>query len=130
MYYPKTTSFTGFAFPKLPTAVATKTSIIELHVKSLKHERCKKRLSLNAQREADIKAVETFDKECHTEGENLPSSIRVYRIKVVSAMLKAGVPLSKIEIFLKSMHLLLPLQLTRVAIHSSRRDKASEERDL
>ena len=32
-------------------------------------------------------------------GETLPDSTRVYRVKVVTAMLKAGVPLSKIDSF-------------------------------
>ncbi len=33
----------------------------------------------------------------HPVGDGLPDSIRVYRVKVVTAMLKAGVPLGKIE---------------------------------
>ena len=39
------------------------------------------------------------NKDVHPVGEGLPDSIRVYRVKVVTAMLKAGVPLSKIDIF-------------------------------
>ncbi len=77
-----------------------KKSVIELHLKSVKHGRGKKRLSLKAQQEQDIiQALETFDRECHPEGERLPTSVRLYRIKVVRTMLRAGVPLSKVDLF-------------------------------
>ena len=39
------------------------------------------------------------DEETHLRGETLPEQQQVYRIKVVTAFLKAGVPLSKIESF-------------------------------
>jgi len=35
----------------------------------------------------------------HLVGENLPDATRVYRIKTVTAFLKAGVPLSKVDNF-------------------------------
>ena len=80
--------------------VATKKSVINAHVKSQKHERGKRRLALNSQRECDIvQALKQFDREFHPEGETLPDSVRVYRVKVVTAMLKAGVPLNKIDSF-------------------------------
>lgn len=35
--------------------------------------------------------------EADTTGENLPESQKLYRVKVVTAFLKAGTPLTKIE---------------------------------
>ena len=80
--------------------LATKKSVIDLHLKSVKHDKGKQRLSSNAQKEEDIiQALETFDREHHPEGERLPISVRLYRIKVVRTMLRAGVPLSKVDQF-------------------------------
>ena len=39
------------------------------------------------------------NEETHLRGETLPQQQQVYRIKMVTAFLKAGVPLSKIESF-------------------------------
>ena len=39
------------------------------------------------------------NKDVHPVGEGLPDSMRVYRVKVVTVVLKAGVPPSKIDIF-------------------------------
>ena len=80
--------------------VATKKSVIELHIKSQKHSRGKSRLASNRKIEADIaQELKQFDSEVHPEGERLPETTRVYRVKVVTAMLKAGVPLFKIDSF-------------------------------
>ena len=46
-----------------------------------------------------IEALKQFDQDHHPSGETLPDSTRIYRVKVVTAMLKAGVPLSKIDRF-------------------------------
>ena len=35
----------------------------------------------------------------HPSGETLPDSIRVYRVKVLTTFLKAGVPINKIDDF-------------------------------
>lgn len=40
-----------------------------------------------------------YDQEVHPVGERLPSSVRVYRVKTVTAFLKSGVPLSKLDCF-------------------------------
>lgn len=70
--------------------LATKKSVIESHIKSQKHERGKKRLSMNSQQGYDIaQALKKFDDKFHPEGERLPESTRIYRVKVVTAMLKA-----------------------------------------
>lgn len=50
-------------------------------------------------RERDIaQALEVHD-ESHPCGETLPTDQRVYRVKVVTTFLRAGVPLSKIDCF-------------------------------
>ena len=40
-----------------------------------------------------------YDKDEHPIGETLSEEVRVYRIKLVTSFLKAGVPLSKIDCF-------------------------------
>ena len=40
-----------------------------------------------------------YDTIVHPVGETLPEETGVYRVKVVSTMLKAGIPLSKIDLF-------------------------------
>ena len=42
-------------------------------------------------------ALATFNKEVHNEGETLPLDVQVYRVKVVSTFLHAGIPLSFIS---------------------------------
>ena len=60
----------------------------------------KKRLALKSKREADIvSALKIYDSQLHPVGNSLPYSTKVYRVKVVTATLKAGVPLSKIASF-------------------------------
>lgn len=46
-----------------------------------------------------IEALKRFDQNHHPLGETLPDSTCFYRVKVVTAMLKAGVPLSKFDRF-------------------------------
>ena len=80
--------------------VALKKSVISLHIKSKKHERGKSRLEKrNRQEISIIDALQRFDKEHDPAGETLPVSTRVYRVKVVTSMLKAGLPLAKIDCF-------------------------------
>ena len=45
------------------------------------------------------KALQAYSSKHHPVGENLPESTRIYRVKVVTAFLKAGVPLSKVDSF-------------------------------
>ena len=51
----------------------------------------------NEQEITIVEALKRFDTEHHPAGENLPESTRVYQVKVVTAMLIAGVALSKID---------------------------------
>ena len=72
----------------------------QLHIKSLKHVRSKEWLSLKQQHEVDMeKSLEKYGKEFHTAGETLPDSTCVFRVKVVTALQKATVPLSKLDSF-------------------------------
>ena len=69
-----------------------------MHIKSQKHLKGKTRLAKKNERDTTIvEALKHFDSVHHPAGENLPESTRVYRVKVVTAMLKAGVALSKID---------------------------------
>ena len=79
--------------------LATKKSSIESHIKSQKHIN-RKKLALKNKEESDIlQALKAYDSQVHPVGDGLPYSTRVYRVKVVTTMLKAGVPLSKIDLF-------------------------------
>lgn len=78
--------------------VSTKKSIIDLHVKSAKHQKGKERISSKQKREQSIaEALKCFDSHRHPVGELLPESTRVYRVKVVTSFLKAGIPLNKLD---------------------------------
>jgi hypothetical protein len=51
------------------------------------------------------KALQAYSLKHHPVGENLPESTRIYRVKVVTALLKEGVPLLKVDkISSRSMH--------------------------
>ena len=80
--------------------LALKKSAIEYHIKSQKHISGKKKLALKNEEESNIlQALHAYDSRVHLVGDGLPDSTRVYRVKVVTAMLKAGVPLNKIDLF-------------------------------
>ena len=77
----------------------SKKSTIELHIKSVKHTKGKERLILKDKRQLDIVAsLRAYDKEVHPSRETLPDTTRVYRVNDVTALLKAGIPLSKLDI--------------------------------
>ena len=46
-----------------------------------------------------LRPPSAYEKEVHPSGETLPEAQKVYRVKVVSTFLKAGVPLSKNRAF-------------------------------
>lgn len=80
--------------------LSLKRSVIKNHVQSSKHESSKKRMEKKEARERDIaESLTKYNKEIHPRGETLPQEQQVYRVKVVSAFLKAGVPLNKIDCF-------------------------------
>ena len=77
-----------------------KKSVLIQHVKSVKHATGKERLASKQARERNIAdMLRKYDKDEHPIGESLSEEVRVYRIKVVTSFLKAGVPLSKIDCF-------------------------------
>ena len=80
--------------------LSTKRSIIANHVASAKHKRGKLKLGKRESRQKNIaEALAKYDKQEHPRGETLSQDQRLYRINVVTAFLKAGVPLAKIDHF-------------------------------
>jgi hypothetical protein len=78
--------------------LTVKKSVVDLHCKSLKHTRGKERLASKEKRERDIvKSLQEYDASVDPSGETLPESTRVHRVKVVTALLKAGIPLNKLD---------------------------------
>lgn len=77
-----------------------KKSVVHYHLSSTKHASGKEKLKAREKRQSDIASIlKNHDKEVHPVGEKLPEEVRVYRFKVVTAFLKAGVPLAKIDCF-------------------------------
>ena len=80
--------------------LSVKKSVLIHHVKSVKHATGKERLASKQARERNITdMLRKYDKDEHPIGETLSEEVRVYRIKVVTSFLKAGVLLSKIDCF-------------------------------
>lgn len=60
----------------------------------------KSRLKETEKWESDIvDALQKYSKEVHPKGETLSNNMRVYRVRIVRAFLKAGIPLQKIDSF-------------------------------
>ena len=80
--------------------VVSRGKLFCIHIKSIKHGRGKVKLNSKEKREQDLaKSLNAYDEEVHPVGESLPTDQRVFRIKVVTTFLKAGVPLNKIDTF-------------------------------
>ena len=80
--------------------VGLKRSTIHNHVKSHKHVTSKSKLAMKKMQHQDIaEALEKHNEEVHLQGETLPEKQQVYRVKVVTAFLRAGIPLSKLDTF-------------------------------
>ena len=80
--------------------LATKKSSLHSHIKSQKHINGKQKLASKSKEATDIiAALKAYDIQVHPAGDCLPDLTRVYRVKVVTTMLRAGVPLSKIDLF-------------------------------
>ena len=80
-------------------------SIIKNHVSSSKHKQSKDVVAKRQAREVDIaEAIKEYDDTVHPVGETLPEVQKIFRVKVVTSFLKAGVPLSKLRgTFVKSL---------------------------
>ena len=81
--------------------VALKKSIIDNHIKnSKKHSIGKEKLAEKGKKDKDIaEALKAYNKEEHLAGEELPPEQQVYRVKVITTFLRAGVPISKLDLF-------------------------------
>ena len=80
--------------------LSLKSSSLVNHLKSQKHKDGKERLKRKEARERDIaKKLNNYNEETHMVSENIAEDTQVFRVKVVSAFLRAGVPLNKVELF-------------------------------
>ena len=79
--------------------LSTKLSILKGHIKTKKHADGVKRREAKEIHERDIARSLKAHDESHPRGQTLPIDQRVYRVKVVTSFLRAGVPLSKLESF-------------------------------
>ena len=80
--------------------LSLKMSVVRNHIRSAKHEEGHKRLKSKELREKSIAdALAAHNKETHLKGETLPTSQQVYRVKVLTCFLRAGVPLRKYDHF-------------------------------
>ena len=69
-------------------------------MESLKHRNLTERLARKEVRERNIaSSLRKYNEQVNPRGETLPKQQQVYRVRVVSTFLKAGVPLSKISKF-------------------------------
>ena len=66
--------------------------MITNHIKSVKHSQGKEKVNVKEARERDItQALKKHNTATHLEGETLPKDQQVYRIRVVTAFLRAGI---------------------------------------
>ena len=81
--------------------VGLKKSVIDNHVKSSKkHQVAKVKLNDKQQREIDIaQAFHEYAAQEHAAGETLPDNQQVHRVNIVSTFMRAGVALSKMDVF-------------------------------
>ena len=80
--------------------LSLKLSIVKNHVESAKHSRHKTLVKEKRSREQDIaQAFQMYEQKVHPAGESLPEAHKLWRVKVVTTFLKAGVPLGKVEMF-------------------------------
>ena len=93
--------------------LALKISSIEYHIKSQEHISGKKKLALASKEESTIqKVLHVYDSRTRLVGDDLPDSTRMYRVKVVTTMLKAAEYLSARSISFKtcSKNMVMPLR--------------------
>ena len=78
--------------------LSLKRSIIKNHVSSSKRKSSKvTRANKQINDRTIVESLKLYEADVHPRGEKLPEAQRLYRVKVVTALLKAGIPLSKIE---------------------------------
>ena len=78
--------------------VSLKKSVINMHIKSAKHNKMKQAVLSKKSRDVSIvEALKCYDRSEHPIGETLSDDTRVFRVNVVTTFLKAGIPLEKID---------------------------------
>lgn len=83
-----------------------KANIVKSHMKSEKHRAGKSKLEEKEAREHDIAfALEMHNDTAHLEGKTLPIEQQVYRVSVITAFLKAGIPMIKPSCFRSLMEM-------------------------
>ena len=66
----------------------------------MKHENGKTKLASREKRQKNISEIlQKFDQDVHPVGENLPIAVRFHCVKVLTAFMKAGIPISKLDCF-------------------------------
>lgn len=80
--------------------LSVKRSTLSNHIKSTKHLDGKENLKRKEAREVSIAtALKKYNETVNPKGQTLQDEHRVYRVKVMTAFLRAGVPISKLEHF-------------------------------
>ncbi len=80
--------------------LSIKTSVLNNHIKSSKHNSGKNRLQSKQKKDIEIvEALKSYDSMESPVGETIPEQHRLYRIKVIRTFLLAGVPLNKLNVF-------------------------------
>ena len=80
--------------------VSLKKSNLNTRISSNKYKTKKEKIAKISMNERDIaEALTKFDDKHHPKGETLPTSTRVFRVKVGCALLKSGKPLHRLEYF-------------------------------
>ena len=79
--------------------LCVKRSTMKNHLTSTKHADSKTVYKKGELRDGDIvKALQKYDQRVNPVGQTLPQEQRLYRIKVVMTLLKAGIPLNKLDV--------------------------------
>ena len=79
--------------------VSLKRSTVNNDIRSTKHTESKKKFQKGSTRDGDIlQALKTYDDRVNPVGQTLPQELRLYRVKVVMTLLRAGIALSKLDI--------------------------------
>ena len=78
--------------------VSLKLSSIKNHTDSNKHKMSKEKEAKRKVRDKTLaQQLQVYENEASPRGETLPESHKLYRIKVVTAFLKSGIPLQKVD---------------------------------
>lgn len=81
-------------------SLSVKKSVLCKHIKSSKHIAGKKYIQEKGVKERKISdMLRRYDETVHPIGETLSESVRIFRVKVVTSFMRAGVPINKIDCF-------------------------------